>query len=358
MIGHRFVFASAFIYVFFRSSPSNDGLDLKKGRTIQDPIINFDNLALIQKTEQFYRMHMPAKQLAGKYHTKCMMLLIFMRKFLLYSCLFICTWLFLANCFIMRNRWPDGKATRVFAARQVPLRMYDTVISNRHLHYAISGNDSLPALVFIHGSPGSWMNYIKFMWDEEIRKKFRVVAIDRPGFGYSDFGKAMHLEDQCKIILPLLRSLKSGKAMFLCGHSLGGPVSIQLAAMDTSLFETIVLVAGSIDVNQEKKENWRRVMSVPVLRWFLPGAFAPSNKEILFLKKDLIALQKQFAKVHSNVKFIHGDADTWVPIQNIAYGKKALVNARSITADTLSGADHQIPWKNREELKQILMRLY
>ena len=85
----------------------------------------------------------------------------------------------------MQNRWGDNKAYRVFKAKNVPLTIYDTIINDRHLHYAVSGNngDSLPTLVFIHGSPGSWMNYMKFMWDSSMRKKFRMVAIDRPGFG-------------------------------------------------------------------------------------------------------------------------------------------------------------------------------
>jgi hypothetical protein len=46
-----------------------------------------------------------------------------------------------------------------------------------------------------------------------------------------------------------------------------------------------------------------------------------------------------------------------VPIENVAYGKKMMVNAASISVDTLKGADHQIPWKNREEFKNILLGL-
>jgi hypothetical protein len=46
-----------------------------------------------------------------------------------------------------------------------------------------------------------------------------------------------------------------------------------------------------------------------------------------------------------------------VPIQNIAYGIRMMVNAASIKSDTLRGADHQIPWKKREEFKKILLGL-
>jgi pimeloyl-ACP methyl ester carboxylesterase len=98
-------------------------------------------------------------------------------------------------------------------------------------------------------------------------------------------------------------------------------------------------------------------MNVRPLYWTLPGAFGPSNTELLYLKNDLLPLQKDFQKITCNVLFVHGDKDTWVPIQNIAYGRKMMVNAASITADTLRGADHQIPWKNREQLKAILLTL-
>jgi pimeloyl-ACP methyl ester carboxylesterase len=257
----------------------------------------------------------------------------------------------------MRMRWNDKKAYAVFKSKNTPLKIYDTVIDNRHLHYAVSGNDDLPTLVFIHGSPGSWFHYMKFMYDSALQQKFRIVSIDRPGFGYSDFGKAMHLQAQCKIIIPVLEKLKTSKPMYLCGHSMGGPVTAELASMRPGLFKTIVLVAAALDPAEEKKETWRHILKNKPLYWFLPGAFGPSNTELLYLKEDLKPMANDLKNISCNVVFVHGDKDTWVPIQNIAYGEKLMVNAASITSDTLHGADHQIPWKNREELKAILLGL-
>ena len=280
-----------------------------------------------------------------------------MRRTLIYSFGLLAAWLLLAQCFIMRNRWSDNKAYRVFKTKDVPLKIFDTIINQRHLHYAVCGNDSLPTLVFIHGSPGSWMNYMKYMWDEDMRKKFRIVAIDRPGFGYSDFGKAMHLQEQCKIIMPVIEKLRNNQSLFLVGHSLGGPIVAKLAADNSSLFNTIIIIAGALDVSQEKKETWRKLMNVKPMYWGLPGAFGPSNTELLYLKNDLLPLQKDFKNITCRVLFIHGDKDTWVPIKNIGYGEKMMINAASITADTIHGADHQIPWKNMDTLKQILLGL-
>ncbi len=281
----------------------------------------------------------------------------YMRRILFYSIGLIAIWILLSQCFIMKERWSDKKASQVFKSKDVPLQMHDTIINGSHLHYAVCGPDTLPTLVFIHGSPGSWMHYMKYMWDSSMRKQFRIVAVDRPGFGYSSFGKAMHLQAQSNMILPILQKLKTDKPMFLVGHSMGGPVVVKMAADNPTLFKEVVIVAGAIDVGQEKTETWRKIMNVRPFYWALPGAFGPSNTELLYLKKDLISLQNDFAKITCNVLFVHGDKDTWVPIKNIAYGKKMMINAASISADTLQGADHQIPWKNRDELRNILLKL-
>jgi pimeloyl-ACP methyl ester carboxylesterase len=257
----------------------------------------------------------------------------------------------------MRMRWNDSKAYDVFKNKHAPLAIRDTVISGHHIHYAVTGPDSLPTLVFIHGSPGSWFHYMKFMYDSAMQTKFRLVSFDRPGFGYSDFGKAMHLQDQCKLLLPVLQKLKTDQPMFLCGHSMGGPVVAKLAADDPALFKTVVIVAGAIDPSQEKYETWRHIMKGKPMYWFLPGAFGPSNTELLYLKDDLVPLANDLKNIKCNILFVHGDKDTWVPIENIAYGKKMMVNAASINADTIRGADHQVPWKNREALRDILLGL-
>ncbi len=281
----------------------------------------------------------------------------YMRRILFYSIGLIGIWILLSQCFVMKERWSDRKAYIVFEAKKVPLQMHDTVIDGSHLHYAITGSDTLPTLVFIHGSPGSWMHYMKYMWDTAMLAKFRIVAVDRPGFGYSSFGKAMHLQEQSNMILPVLQKLKTAKPMFLVGHSMGGPVVVKMAADNPTLFKTVVIAAGAIDVREEKTESWRKIMNVRPFYWALPGAFGPSNTELLYLKKDLVALQNDFSKITCNVLFIHGDKDTWVPIKNIAYGKKMMVNAATIAADTLHGAGHHLPWKNKDAFKAILLQL-
>ncbi len=281
-----------------------------------------------------------------------------MRRTLLYIFVIVFVWVFLAQCIIMRGRWSDKKAYRVFKSKNVPLAIFDTVINEHQIHYAVSGPDSLPTLVFIHGSPGSWTHYIKFMWDDDLRKKFRFISIDRPGFGYSEFGRPMHLKEQSEILLRIIAANQNSQPIYLAGHSIGGPVVAQMAAMSPGSFKKIIIMSGSVSPYLEKKEQWRHLMNNGVMRKFLPGSFAPSNIEILWFKKDLYQLEKELQYINTDVVFVHGDKDTWVPIENVSFAKKMMVNAASVTVDTLFGADHQIPWKNIEEVKKILLNLY
>jgi pimeloyl-ACP methyl ester carboxylesterase len=280
-----------------------------------------------------------------------------MKRFFIYTIILTGILLFLSRCVLCKMRWSDSKARRVFKSKNVPLTIHDTLIDDRHVHYAMAGNKNLPSLIFIHGSPGSWFHYYRFMCDPDLLKKYRIISFDRPGFGHSDYGRAMHLQDQARLLLSVLQSLQNDQPMILCGHSLGGPLVAKLAADAPQLFSRLVIVAGSLDPSLEEKETWRHVMNNRPLNWFLPGVFQTSNTELLYLKGDLKPLGADLSRITAQVLFIHGDKDNWVPIANIAYGQAMMVNARSIRADTLKGADHNFPWNRREEFIKFLLNL-
>jgi pimeloyl-ACP methyl ester carboxylesterase len=280
-----------------------------------------------------------------------------MMKWFIIIAAIICVWLFLSRFVIMKLRWSDNKTKKVFADNNAPVKIVNVTIGDRNIHYVSTGPDTLPTLVFIHGTPASWFRFEKLMLDREMRKKFRMVAIDRPGFGYSDFGKPMHLQEQCKLILPILESMKNDQPMFLSGHSYGGAVVSQLAANAPGLFEQVIILAGAIDPAQEKEDKGAKKVLNKVLAFFLPGAWRPSNKELSWFKDDLLLLAKDLHKIKEPVVFVHGDKDKDVPFENTAYGKKMMTSAASVKIITLKGAKHQLPIHNWEELKPILLDL-
>jgi pimeloyl-ACP methyl ester carboxylesterase len=225
------------------------------------------------------------------------------------------------------------------------------------MHYAKSGNDTLPTLFFVHGSPGGWTAFERYMQDKDLLVKYRMISIDRPGFGYSQFGDAKNLDEQSRIISPIVKSFQNGKPRYAVGHSLGGPMIVKLQIDNENLFAGLVFLAASNDPDLEKPERWRFMVKGSPLQYFLPGAFRPSNEELVYLKKDLKDLDKEWDMITCPVWIIHGDKDTFVPVENVDYSKKKLTNAKSVEVTILPGARHFIPWEQYEEIKAVLMKL-
>lgn len=273
----------------------------------------------------------------------------------IFIAVFICLLLFFSRFVLCKLRRSDQKAKRIFGQRSIPIEFYNEKAGDRNIHYAVTGSEDHPTMVFIHGTPASWFRFEKLMLDEEMRSKFRMVAIDRPGFGYSDFGKPLHLQDQCKLILLILEKIKNDQPMYLCGHSYGGAVVSQLAADAPGFFKTVIILAGAIDPAQEKKDAaWRMILDAP-LSWFLPGAYRTMNTELTWFKDDLEQLAKDLSKIRDHVLFIHGDKDKDVPIENTVYGKRMMINAASLEIVTLKEAKHQLPTNNWKLIKSTLL---
>ena len=278
------------------------------------------------------------------------------RRLLIGFLIFIAVWLVFAQ-FIMKSRISDNKAKQKFSKAGVALTIDTINIDGFKIHYAKTGDDTLPTLFFVHGSPDSWTRYEEFMMDKELLAKYRMISIDRPGFGYSQFGDAKNLEDQSKLIRQFVRSIQNGKPVYAIGHSYGGPLIVKLQVDDQNLFDGLILLAAAVDPKEEKPERWRFIMKTPPLKFLLPGAYRPSNTELVYLKEDLKDLDKEWEKITSPVWIMHGDKDTYVPVANVDYAKKKLAKARSVEVKILKGADHFIPKERYEDIKEVLMKL-
>jgi len=184
-----------------------------------------------------------------------------------------------------------------------------------------------------------------------------MISIDRPGFGYNQYGDAKNLKEQSKLISRFVRSIKNNRPVYAIGHSYGGPVVVQLQVDNQDLFDGLILLAASVDPKKEKPEWWRYIMKIPPLKYLLPGDFRPSNEELVYLKEDLEQLDKEWEKVTCRVWIFHGDKDTYVSVANADYAKKKLTKARSVEVNILKGADHFIPQERYADIKELLMKL-
>lgn len=270
--------------------------------------------------------------------------------------LILVTWVIVGES-CMKFRISDEVATERFNKAGVPLVIRRLSVNHRTLHYTKTGNDSLPTIVFVHGSPGSWDAFESYMRDAVLLNKYRMISVDRPGFGYSDFREALNLQDQSLIINALFAKEDNHKPVYLVGHSLGGPLIVQMAIDKPGYFDALVILAGSIDPKMEQPEKWRPLLMNNPLKFLVPGAMRPSNDELWYLKKDLKILAPQMSKVNTRIYVVHGDKDVLVPYANMDFAVKNFTHARSLDTLTLPGANHFIPWSHYKAVRGVLLKL-
>ena len=259
------------------------------------------------------------------------------------------------SCMTMRMNLKETKS--YFDSTKVAFVSKTIAVEDHQIHYIQTGNSDRPTLLFVHGSPGSWDAYKSYLTDSLLLQKYRMIAIDRPGFGYSNFGVAENLEVQAKIIESLVAQIDNHQPIVLIGHSMGGPVVVKMATDAPRLFQHLVVLAGAIDPKAETPEIWRPIIKSQPLRYLIPGALRPSNDELWWLKRDLYLMEPDLKKITAHVTIIHGTKDPLVPYENMAFMNRAFIHAKSIENISIENANHFIPWEHFELIRTTLLKL-
>ncbi len=149
-------------------------------------------------------------------------------------------------------------------------------VNGRSIHYTKSGTPNVSLVLMVHGSPGSSDAMLDYLADTNLTKRALVITVDRPGFGYSDFGDAERsLTAQAQQLLPLLEMYRTPrKKTILIGHSYGGPLIARMAMDFPELVDGLVIVAGSIDPALEPEFWWAR----PLDWWALQAIFIQNRQ--------------------------------------------------------------------------------
>ncbi|MCH9670467.1 MAG: alpha/beta hydrolase, partial [Gammaproteobacteria bacterium] len=114
-------------------------------------------------------------------------------------------------------------------------------IGGTRLHYVDVGQ-GMP-IVLLHGANATTREFDS-SFGPLLSKRYRVVAFDRPGYGYSERGEG-HSDPavQAALIHDAIASLGIDRAV-LVGHSLGGAVALAFALRYPDVAAGVVLIGG------------------------------------------------------------------------------------------------------------------
>lgn len=230
------------------------------------------------------------------------------------------------------------------------------ISDGRSMHYVAIGDTSKPKILFVHGSPGSWDNFLGFMKNPTLLEQFRLISVDRPGFGKSGNGiPERSLEQQAKLIAGVLDQENQATNSILVGHSMGGPVIARIAIDYPKQVDGLVFVAASIDPELEKTKWFQVPVHYKVLSWILPDMLYSTNEEIIALKEELIKMKPFWKDITQPTSIIQGKTDNLVPYENALFGKTMLINTNPTMI--IKDMNHFIPWQNPELITQEILRI-
>lgn len=230
-------------------------------------------------------------------------------------------------------------------------------VGDRRQTYLINGDSLKPLVIFVHGSPGSLSAFIDFLADTSLLKSFRLISVDRPGFGSANFGYAEpSLTRQAALLKPVLMAHKNNRPIYLVGHSLGGPLIAQMALDYPELIDGLIMVAPSIAPELEPREWFRAPLATPFLKWLMPRSLRASNDEIYKLKPQLEALLPRWKEIQTPVIVIQGGKDSLVHPGNAEFAKRMITNT-TVEVVFVEAMDHFVPWSNPELIREAIEKM-
>ena len=153
--------------------------------------------------------------------------------------------------------WP-GRMRTLPSGKQVWLAEAGTRETN--------GPDGRELVLCVHGMTGDATNWTDLMAD--LAPDFDAVAVDLPGSGFSpppDTPSGYSITAQAATVAELIETLGYGR-VHLVGNSMGGAVSIRVAARRPDLVKTLTLVSAALpDRRPHRQTAHFPFLALPVL---------------------------------------------------------------------------------------------
>lgn len=198
-------------------------------------------------------------------------------------------------------------------------------------------------ILFVHGSPGDWQAWARYLDTADLPRAGARRAVDRPGFGGSGPGRVItDLRAQAALLAGLIAD--DGPPAVVVGHSLGGPLVAWMAIDFPEKVCGAVMVAGSVAPELEAPRWYNRLADTRLARWLLPDALLWSNHEIMSLQAELRLLDAHWPTLQRPLMAVQGMDDALVDPKTLDY-LKSRVSAPWLTAVPVFDQGHFVLWK-------------
>jgi pimeloyl-ACP methyl ester carboxylesterase len=271
---------------------------------------------------------------------------------------------FIVACFVFDHyvqfRKSDSALNKIFKEENIPATIRYYKSGGRELRYISVGNDSLPTILFLHGSPGSMSYYSWRFKDTSLVGKFKLYAVDRPGYGYSGFGEPEpSIQKQAEMIRPILDSLhKVTHPVIIVGSSYGSSIACRIAMDHPDLVDGLVLTGPSLGPGMEAYFWFTDLIESPAIRWFIPRMFRSANTEKVHHKKELEKMLPYWKKIDVPVSYLQGANDDIIDTANAGFARRHLINAPYLDIHFFQDRQHRLAQFEWPAIRQKILEMY
>lgn len=254
-------------------------------------------------------------------------------------------------------------------------------VDGLRLHYVMQGDGPGPALLLVHGASSNLREFTSSLLPE-LANHHRVIAFDRPGYGYSDRpnGEWPNPKYIASVLLDACHELGIEKPVIV-GHSWAGSVvmsamvelpqrisgGILLAGISGHwagsvgwtydigslplvghIFAwTTVMPAGQILLHREVRpvlypaavpEHYVENIGAPLA--LRPWIFENNIQDMTRLNEYMQSLSPRYDEIHLPLLIIHGNDDVLVPFWN--HGRRVLPVVPQARVVLVAGAGHAL----------------
>jgi len=289
---------------------------------------------------------------------------------------------------------PASQFNAAVEAKYPPIGQFVDVGGTR-IHYDKRGSG--PAVVMIHGASGNLRDFTFSMSDALANAGFTAIAVDRPGFGYSE-------REGGASFTPLAQAAKLRAAVaalgierpIVMGHSYGGAVAAAWAVDAPESIAGAVIVSGVTypwpagdnafhaaastavfgpPINALLRRRALEKSASGAVTWVFkpqtppagyaeyigaelasrPTTFRENGRDITNVNVALEGISPRYAELRVPIELVHGTADEIVPIEAHARRFKAALPSANLTE--LQGFGHMVHHVAEDEVIGAVKRI-
>lgn len=221
----------------------------------------------------------------------------------------------------------------------------------RILHMQKVLDTTLLTLVFVHGSPGSALDFKKYLIDDQLNQNYNIISYDRIGYSNLYTGEVLNsIEKEVEVLHKVINKINPNKIISI-GYSYGGTIALA----STKNFKKKIILAGAVKGDLEPMLWVLNFYKWKLIRPLIPKVFQAAAKEKLQHISELPEFENKWGISESKIVSIHGRKDRIVPYENSLFLKDK-IDKNKFSLLTIDKGNHSLVWSDFNLIKSEILK--